>query len=103
MTIHYLTNNWELKSLLIDIGSFEDNSATSTIIKGLWDYQLSKWKLNEKDLSGCTLDGGGNYQKASRSLQVFNLWCVCHWLDLVVKFSVKHKLVFTVCKKLKNC
>ena len=99
-TVHWIDKNGILQKKLIDIGDL-GVSATSEVIRDLWNYQIQRWKLNPNMLVACVVDGAANYKSASKR-QAINLWCCCHRLNLVAKEILQHDEVSPIYIKSKR-
>ena len=107
MTLHFINESWCLKKLLLDITQLE-YSSNNVEISNAWNTTFLKYKMKLNCLSAVVLDGGGNFQKAGRSLAAGTpalvYWCACHRLHLVTKFLFKNgpDLLLMLFKKCSN-
>ena len=99
-TIHWINSKGDLQKRVLDIGDLGD-SATAEVIGSLWKHQIKQWDLEPNNLVACVVDGGSNFQAASRR-QTVNVYCHCHRLHLIAMEILHHEDVYGLYKKCKR-
>ncbi|XP_044578982.1 zinc finger BED domain-containing protein 6-like [Cotesia glomerata] len=90
-TVHYMTNNSQLKNIMLGIRQFEDRH-TAVNIKSTLEDMMSEWDL--LDLPNIpiffTTDNAANITSAIRHGGWHHVYCFAHTPQLVIKDSQKH-------------
>ncbi|KAL4083712.1 hypothetical protein QTP88_029028 [Uroleucon formosanum] len=87
ITIHFINNNFNLKSILLSCHSFSENH-TSENLSGQISKTLNSWDLKEKIVFAVS-DNAYNIQNALGQLQFKHLGCFAHTLNLIVQSALK--------------
>lgn len=98
ITIHFITNFWEMKKCLIDIVLLQDSHSSSLIVNQILST-LEEFNINDRVIS-LTTDNGGNMVACGRDLAIeldkefsnlsFNHYrCAAHIINLAVKAGLK--------------
>ncbi|XP_038064087.1 E3 SUMO-protein ligase ZBED1-like [Patiria miniata] len=87
LTVHFITDNWELKSRCLQTAFIPDNHTAETLNEAL-RAGLREWDLPVEKLACITTDNGANIVKAVRDLGWPWLNCFGHNLHLAVTNSV---------------
>ncbi|KAL4152780.1 hypothetical protein QTP88_000613 [Uroleucon formosanum] len=87
ITIHFINNNFNIKSILLSCHSFSENH-TSENLSGQISKTLNLWDLKEKIVFAVS-DNAYNKQNALGQLQFKHLSCFAHTLNLIVQSALK--------------
>lgn len=87
LTVHFINNNWDLRSACLQTAYFPDDHKGEIIAQGLKDA-LSSWKLPEERLICMTTDSGTNIIKALKDNEWPNLQCFGHRLHNAIGKSL---------------
>ena len=101
-TVHYITDDWELKSACLQ-ASFTPEDHTGENIKLAICDTLHNWNLDIKNQVVLTTDNASNIKLACRLLCCCQLSCFSHNLDLAIQKGLgDHRIerVLKVCRKI---
>lgn len=101
VTAHFIDNNFELKSILLEVDSSSINHTSQNLAREL-DRITSDWGLQDKILL-CLSDNAANIKKAIiDELHWKHLGCVAHTVNLIVKDALELELVNPLISKISN-
>lgn len=81
VTVHFIDDQWNLRSACLSCAHFEVNH-TYTNISDMLTSILSDWNLNIKNIACCTTDNGSNILKAMSYLQLTHISCFGHNINI---------------------
>ena len=87
-TVHFITNDWTLKSFCLDTLPLYEDHTGANIAEAIQDV-LQNWSLSPEKLVATTTDNASNYISAFRSLNWLRLSCFGHNLDLAINKAIK--------------
>ena len=87
VTCHFLTDEWELKSVVLETTQIEESHTAENIAAMLTDI-ANKWNLTEK-ICCVTTDNASNMVAAARHNRWNHLPCFAHTLNLIVSNSLQ--------------
>ncbi|XP_061918596.1 E3 SUMO-protein ligase ZBED1-like [Entelurus aequoreus] len=103
LTLHYINDDFELKSRCLQTAYFPMDHTGENIALGLREC-LASWGLKEEDQTCITTDNGANVVKAVQLNQWTRLQCFGHRLHLAIENAVKDdvrvKRATGLCKQL---
>ena len=82
VTCHFLTDEWELKSVVLETTQIEESHTAENIAPMLTDI-ANKWNIMEK-ICCVTTDNANNMVAAVRHNRWNHLPCFAHTLNLIV-------------------
>jgi hypothetical protein len=88
VTGHLITDDWELKSMVLQTKKIEGQHSGENISKNLQDT-INAWGMSDAGhVTSVTTDNAANEQKAIRILALTRFGCYGHRVNLVVKKSL---------------
>ena len=87
VTVHFIVE-FELQSFLISVHEFPDSHTTENIVQKIKDA-LSEWNLSITGIVAATTDNGANITTGINLLDVIQLPCFSHTLQLAAEKALK--------------
>ncbi|CAG8713759.1 16141_t:CDS:2, partial [Cetraspora pellucida] len=87
ITCHWLTDSFELYEIVLEIGELDDHCADD-IVESV-NSVLDKFNINHKKVFSITTDNGANVKSAVQKMDVTNIKCAEHTLQLSVNLGLK--------------
>ncbi|CAI2193159.1 19110_t:CDS:2, partial [Funneliformis geosporum] len=102
LTCHWLTSEFKLYDIMLDMIDFpESHTATEILIK--IQSELVKFGISKENIVGITTDNGSNIKAAITQLEISNISCSAHTLQLSVNLGLSHiSSIIAKAKKLIN-
>ncbi|CAG4983764.1 unnamed protein product [Colias eurytheme] len=103
-TCHGITKNFERKMIVLKSEVFNDGRHTGDNIAVKLETMLSSWGIPKEKVLCIVRDGGTNMKKGISLLNIINIDCLSHQIQLVVKEGLKSQesiiAVINKCKKI---
>ncbi|XP_039505675.1 E3 SUMO-protein ligase ZBED1-like [Pimephales promelas] len=102
LTVHYIDENYEIKSRCLQTAYFPENHTGENIAQGLKEA-LASWGLCEDQQVSITTDNGSNIVKAVTLNNWTRLQCFGHRLHLAIENAIKDEHISRangLCKKI---
>ncbi|XP_039519610.1 E3 SUMO-protein ligase ZBED1-like [Pimephales promelas] len=102
LTVHYIDDNYEIKSRCLQTAYFPENHTGENIAQGLKEA-LASWGLCEDQQVSITTDNGSNIVKAVTLNNWTRLQCFGHRLHLAIENAIKDERISRangLCKKI---
>ena len=99
ITLHFITHDWKLKSLCLEVKELPESHTSENLAQSLRDAQKN-WKFPNPI---AVTDNAANEKKAFRELKWERISCFGHNLNLAVKAALNVKQVediFNKCRKI---
>ena len=84
VTLHYITNEWELKYFLLETGEMVEQHTAINLANYLEEI-LDHWSLPVTQISAVVTDNASNITAAIARLDRQRLGCFCHTLQMSVQ------------------
>jgi len=94
VTLHYITENWNLTSRVLATQTFMEESESGENISNALKLMFAQYDVDENDVKKLkfTTDGGANVL-ATKILGVIRLYCADHKLNVVLRTTFTLKLI----------
>ncbi|XP_053268172.1 tRNA (cytosine(38)-C(5))-methyltransferase isoform X1 [Pleuronectes platessa] len=93
VTCHYITDDWEMKSICLTTMPLQDRHTGSNIAEWLEEV-VARFEIPPSNIIAVVHDNGANVVAAARILEEKNGWssvrCTGHTLQLVINAALKH-------------
>lgn len=86
ITIHFINNEFELKSILLGCHSFNSNHTANNLAQEI-EHVLNSWNLYNK-ISFAVSDNAYNIKNALTTLGFKNMGCFAHTINLIVQSTL---------------
>lgn len=100
--MHFVDNNWILKSTCLCCVHFEMDHTAENICEILKE-KLSDWDLNINQLGACTTDNGANILKAISNFDVQHVPCFGNTINIGINRALQIPVLKRAIVKVKNC
>jgi len=80
-TIHFISSNWDYHSFVLSTIRLPRDTTASSITEGIQET-FKKWNLNLEKCQFIVTDNGSNYLAACKQLNIRNIPCMAHTLQL---------------------
>lgn len=87
ITVHFIDNNFNLKSILLSCHSFLENHTSDNLCEQI-NKTLNAWNLRDKIVFAVS-DNAYNIQNALGQLKFKHFGCFAHTLNLIVQSALK--------------
>uniref|UniRef100_A0A1X7UJA9 BED-type domain-containing protein n=1 Tax=Amphimedon queenslandica TaxID=400682 RepID=A0A1X7UJA9_AMPQE len=88
VTCHYIRNNWELRSMVLNTTRLTTSHTSENLALALKEI-TDRWGITEK-VHCCISDSANNIKRAIRLNQWSHLSCLAHTINLIVATSISH-------------
>lgn len=88
VTVHFIDDQWNLKSVYLSCADFEIKHTYSNICDALTSI-LSDWGLSVASITSCTTDNRSNVLKAISHLQLQHIPCFGHTINLGISQALE--------------
>ncbi|CAG8474352.1 5280_t:CDS:2 [Ambispora gerdemannii] len=96
ITCHWITPEFTLYEVVLDIIDFPEAHTATEIITKL-ELQFTKFNLTQENIVSITSNNRSNVKAAISQLQITNIFCAAHTLQLSLQPSINH-----LCSTLQN-
>ncbi|CAH0402536.1 unnamed protein product [Chilo suppressalis] len=87
VTCHFITEEFELKTILLDCSNFEDSHTSENIQSVLTDL-ISKYELTLNKINFIVTDNAANIQRAVTNIGWKHYGCYAHTLNLILQNAI---------------
>lgn len=102
LTCHFIDDNWERKQVLLNVKTMS-GSHTGEYIGDMFITMLNYWDISHERVVLVLRDSGANMVKGLRLVEIPDLSCSAHTLQLVVNDGINsQRVVLDINAKLKN-
>lgn len=101
VTAHFINEDWEMKDIVLQTTEFK-KSHTAENVAEVIDNILREYNVSHESVLAITTDNAGNYINAvERHLQVTDLPCMAHTINLAVRRGLAVRAIETPLSRLK--
>ncbi|CAG8733648.1 16080_t:CDS:2, partial [Acaulospora morrowiae] len=89
ITCHWISPKFELYDIVLDMTNFPETHTTIEIVEKL-QHQIKKFNLAQKNIISITSDNGSNVKAAISQMQITNILCTTHTLQLSINLDLNY-------------